>query len=406
VINNMDNMTLFESYQYVNDCLDINEYIEFVNEQCDDGICEICESYNNGYITEEVADALLNVLYEATQEEIDKWLKSYDYDPKSKTININGSRRRITIGDTGNKDVDDLYNFSGPAVGMQPRSKEGQKALIKRQNNMTNAERAKAMNSGEDVLARSAKHGYKVSRDGIVIPKSVTKMDIQKFDNTVEHEAGHVKDLSNNRILTRLPSVFSKYNYNDIPKEYRSKFLAMKKDIKAGKIDPNSPEVKSFMTKVEDAVTDAKGDKDYKLKAAYDKINKDIDNLHTTSKKKNLLANAGAVIKKTTTMGHDRQPDEIRADLIAGESLKKRNGGNMTTVSKNAYSKGGVSDTMVEQLLRNHNVPEKKANVARALVRTLTIPTAINRDHNQKKLSGTKELKYITNYKKKDDKKK
>lgn len=397
----MDDMTLFESYQYVNDCLDINEYIEFVNEQCDDGICEICESYNNGYITEEVANALLDVLYEATKEEIDKWLKSYDYDPKSKTININGSRRRISIGDSGDKDVDSM----GPSIGVYP----------KHDANINSKLYDELSSHGKDHIKAASKLGYKLDKYGIRIPQNTLGMDISHFDNAIEHEAGHIKDLSNHRILNRLPSLFSKYNYNDIPKEYRSKFLAMKKDMKAGKINPNDSKVKSFMKDVEKAVIVAKKDSDYKLKAAYDKINNDIEDLHNVSKKKSLLANAKAIGKKLTTNDHDKLHDEIRADLISDESLHKR--GKNAQLYGHFLGKGGVRDAIlnygVDGTAHNQVQPSIRSAIKNVgskvddkIFDTKLALSTRNRDNNIKKLSGTEELKYIANYKKKGDKKK
>jgi hypothetical protein len=187
----------------------------------------------------------------------------------------------------------------------------------------------------------------------------------------------------------------------------------MKKDIKAGKIDPNDSKVKSFMKDVEDAVITAKKDSDYKLKAAYDKINKDIEDLHSVSKKKGLLANAKAIGKKLTTNDHDKLHDEIRADLISDESLKKR--GKNGQLYGHFLGKGGVRDAILSYDAGNtaHNQVQPSIRSAIKNVSNkvddkifdtkLAISTR-NRDSNIKKLSGTKELKYITNYKKKGDK--
>ena len=239
-----------------------------------------------------------NTYYNAKKgkEKFNELVKKYNYDPKTKTIEIDGTRTPIRY----------IHDNDDSNYKMQTRYG---KHMLK---NMIKDARCKSKKSEIGNTMKKLKNdNYK----GITINKSA----LNDFDNTINHENQHAKDASLRRMMEREPRFDTKYGTSGLDEDTRRKLLKVKKEYmeyrKSHKGHENKFTIDNFEDRIEELLDKSKKKtKEYKT----DKNEKRKDKRKEFSKKvREYLDSPNNKKLKDNMNSHDRDDMEFYADLGA-----------------------------------------------------------------------------------------
>lgn len=241
-------------------------------------------------------------------------LKKLNYDPKTKTIEVDGHKTQFRID---RKDPD--------AAHIQcTRSRKSKKALADKYADSSKYNDAKLRKkdpgkfaAGQQAYKKnttfdgygSGKRAHTLNfsgsrNQGVFIGKN--KMD----EDTILHEVGHVRDMSNRRRANAEPSFVAKYGTKELPKEVRYARLELNKLKKKAETDKLSYAEKTRIKKLENTIQKGiestetyKNDKGQQRRDTIEKADKDIEK--TINRKRRKLNK------------HDKSTNEYYADAYA-----------------------------------------------------------------------------------------
>ena len=228
-------------------------------------------------------------------------VKKYNYDPKSKTIEIDGVRTPIKY---------DRYEKSSMYSHTTKTDKHEKKSEMK----ILNKNRSKG---GRDRVKKKINDRY---YKGITISKE----DLDDFDFIVNHENQHAKDASIQRMIDREPRFDTKYGTSGLDKDTRRKLLKVKKEFREYRKTHKGHEDKFIVGDFEDRIEqllnmskkktkEYKNDKNEKMKDKRKKFDdKIIDYICDHGKSADHLNS------------HDRDTREFYADLGAMKHGKSK----------------------------------------------------------------------------------
>ena len=279
---------MFDAIEAINDIIDdINDDAAEYAESCYEEIYdELCYRVECGDLTVEEAELINEKAYDmyiieksVRQREINRkfssLLNKYNYDPKTKTIEVNGTKIKVNVN------REDPYAASTMLqVDMKKYNREVKRLISIGMNEKD------AKHIASSLLKRSGNTKIK----SISIGNQINEFGLL-------HEVGHVKDESNKRKIKREKQFIDKYGRSSLNKDTRKELL---KDDFFDDRDNNK-----IQKDIEKAV-DEKNDKDQKRVINYKKINDAIK-----------YQNLKQLYADKTLNEHDRSNSEYIADLYA-----------------------------------------------------------------------------------------
>lgn len=226
-------------------------------------------------------------------------LKKLKYDPKTKTIEVDGHRTRFNID---RENFDTAY-MTSDYVNKKKRDKlnKYRSSSKSNQHKYSKSEKKEIENISNKLKASHSSGVGKMKIGGVTVSKDMLDED------TILHEIGHIRDYSNRRRANAQPSYVSKYGTSELPKDARKARLELNKLNKKGKLTPVDSIRKKKLEKIVDksikSTASYKNDKELQRKDAIDKMDKEVNK---------------AIRKKSRKLNsHDKIVDEYYADAYA-----------------------------------------------------------------------------------------
>lgn len=176
--------------------------------------------------------------------------------------------------------------------------------------------------------------------------------------HSLSHEYGHTKEHSNARKVQAMPDFWSQVNCTQIPKEYRSRFLAAKRRMKNDPSIYNSAELEALKSEIQSAMLNDENSNisgklrdNERLKSAHQALQEDIN-----KKKREYLKNFNLT-------SHDKRNAEMYADAVSGHithSRQHRDDDDHTVGSSIRYKHAPVIDKYKDYLSSGNTHKNKK----------------------------------------------